>query len=198
MIPPHASAGSAERYPSAYGRCLPGSARRVHSPPHALPVGSRACGGAGGQSLCAQRWPKPADEQHGHRLLRIPALRHHSSLPEIPLHRLCPSSRHHSVQCGPVHDADAVRIGPEPFRAFQHGGDQFPGSLRLLHPRFHCRNPASGRVYLPGHLLEPPFPAPKSHVGRTGMHLGPVRGPSAAEHSGSLLQLGTPLSLLHV
>ena len=36
------------------------------------------------------------------------------------------------------------------------------------------------------------------YVGRTGMHLGPVRGPSAAEHSGSLLQLGTPLSLLHV
>ena len=164
MIPPHASAGSAERYPSAYG------------------LSAAVC-----QALRAAFIPR-----------RIPALRHHSSLPEIPLHRLCPSSRHHSVQCGPVHDADAVRIGPEPFHAFQHGGDQFPGSLRLLHPRFHCRNPASGRVYLPSYLLEPPFPAPKSHVGRTGMHLGPVRGPSAAEHSGSLLQLGTPLSLLHV
>ena len=41
----------------------------------------------------------------------------------------------------------------------------FQEASRLLHPRFHCRNPASGRVYLPGYLLEPPFPAPKATWG---------------------------------
>ncbi len=70
--------------------------------------------------------------------------------------------------------------------------------LRLLHRRLRHRGPAAGGLHLPGHLLEPPFPAPEGHVGRAGVHLEPVRNLSAAGHSGHLLQLGTPLPLLHL
>lgn len=61
----------------------------------------------------------------------------------------------------------------------------------------HSGNAAAGRLYLPGHLLEPPFPSPDGHMARPCLHLGPLRRFPSFEYSGRLLQRGTPLPLLY-
>lgn len=200
MIPPHASAGSAERYPSAYGlsaavcqalraafiprrmRCLwaAGLAAALAANPYVL---------NDGQSLLMSSMgiASSASLLCGTILLCLKyRFTAYVLLPAIILFNA--GLYMMQMRYGLVLNLSVLSSMAE---------TNFQEACAFCTP-LPLQDPASGRVYLPGHLLEPPFPAPKSHVERTGMHLGPVRGPSAAEHSGSLLQLGTPLSLLHV